>query len=92
MVVPSLRNRLDRLERQAGIAANPGLFIVVTAATEDDVHEALLAKGIDPHDPCHMVVHLQRHIVDPDGTSTIYQCRPHVSINTGVDLGRVSRR
>lgn len=86
MSVLSLRGRLDRLEKQAGIIADPGLFIVVKAQSEGAVETALLEQGIDPHDPRHRIVHIKQFIVDPDGTATIYQCKPEVSATRSVDL------
>ena len=56
----AIRTRLAKLEKQAGIAASPGQFIVVKSFSQDDDIDGLLAsQGIDPEDPRHQVVILQ---------------------------------
>lgn len=65
----AIRSRLAKLEKQAGIANSPGMYVVVKSFNQDDDIDGLLAsRGIDPEDPRHQVVILQTLFENRDGS------------------------
>jgi len=69
-----VRTRLDRLERQIGVAHEPSLLIVAREGSDPEVLRALLAeKGIDPDNPRHTVVFIIRYMLEGDCAEKHYK-------------------